>query len=334
MREARLHTCTVVSNSAYYGGGTSSGSVSNSLIACNTSRYGGVCNGTLIDCVIAGNDGGDGGGVRDATLRNCTITNNTPCGSKNCTFYDCVLAGNRGYGAAASTLYDCVLAGNQGYGATGSTLYDCVLTGNQNNNGDGGGADSSTLYNCVLTGNNAQRGAGANRGALYNCLLAGNTAAKYGGGVYGSALYNCTVVGNYAIDGGGVYSPYFAPTKVFNSIVYFNDALNAGRENWWEPGYTIVTNSCTYPAIAGWAANNTTNDPMFIARGSGYGLAHVPGDYRLRRGSPCIDAGTNMAWITAATLDLDGAPRIRNGVADMGAYEFVPAPKGTLFLAR
>ena len=43
-------------------------------------------------------------------------------------------------------------------------------------------------------------------------------------------------------------------------------------------------------------------------------------NYRLKPDSPCINTGTNEAWMACAT-DLDGLARIVGGVADMGAYE-------------
>ncbi|MBN1672443.1 MAG: right-handed parallel beta-helix repeat-containing protein [Kiritimatiellae bacterium] len=48
------------------------------------------------------------------------------------------------------------------------------------------------------------------------------------------------------------------------------------------------------------------------------------GDYRLQSTSACIDAGMNAAWMFGAT-DIHGNPRIRNGIADMGACEFAHA---------
>ncbi|MDY7109555.1 MAG: choice-of-anchor Q domain-containing protein [Planctomycetota bacterium] len=62
------------------------------------------------------------------------------------------------------------------------------------------------------------------------------------------------------------------------------------------------------------------------------------GDYRLAPGSPCIDAGDNMAVPEGVDTDLDGNPRFvddpatedtGNGeppIVDMGAYEFPPPP--------
>jgi len=60
---------------------------------------------------------------------------------------------------------------------------------------------------------------------------------------------------------------------------------------------------------------NITNVPLFVD-------THDWSDLRLRPDSPCIDAGNNdFVW---TLTDLDGNPRILNGVVDMGAYEFVP----------
>ena len=63
---------------------------------------------------------------------------------------------------------------------------------------------------------------------------------------------------------------------------------------------------------------NITNGPVFENAASG--------DWRLRNGSPGIDAGTNEDWMATAT-DLNGRPRIDrfSRRVDMGAYEFMPA---------
>ena len=56
-------------------------------------------------------------------------------------------------------------------------------------------------------------------------------------------------------------------------------------------------------------------------------VAPDAGDYHLRASSPCIDSGTNAAWMNLA-LDVDGQPRIFNGAVDIGAAETYVAADG------
>jgi T5SS/PEP-CTERM-associated repeat protein len=63
------------------------------------------------------------------------------------------------------------------------------------------------------------------------------------------------------------------------------------------------------------AAGCLTNAPGFLDRPGG--------DFRLAFDSPCINAGTNLLWMTNA-VDLAGSPRIFNQVVDIGAYERSP----------
>jgi len=58
-------------------------------------------------------------------------------------------------------------------------------------------------------------------------------------------------------------------------------------------------------------------DPLFIDA--------ISGDVRLMPTSPAINAGDN-ALSTGIATDLDGNPRIRYGIVDMGAYEFAGCP--------
>jgi len=59
---------------------------------------------------------------------------------------------------------------------------------------------------------------------------------------------------------------------------------------------------------------NITDPPQFVDTNST--------NYRLKAVSPCINAGTNLPWMTGAK-DLDGNPRIVDGTVDMGCYEYV-----------
>jgi hypothetical protein len=345
-------------NDNYGGGANCSGILSNCIIRGNAAMTagGGVYQGTLYNCTIDGNSvllkEGYGGGAYGSTLYNCLLTNNsTDSGSGGGayygTLYNCLLTGNLskfGGGVYGSTLYNCTLTGNSlaynGGGACEGTLNNCTLAGNSAST-HGGGAYNSSLYNCLIISNSAQRGGGASGSILNNCTIISNYASSYGGGVYNSTLYNCLIIGNYAgiasgtgggardgilnnctvvgnsalTEGGGIHNG-----TGLNCIVYFNSA---------NYNSTVVFTNCCSPGLSG--SGNITNDPMFIANGSGYGTNFVMGDYHLVQNSPCINAGANAFVTTNMPTDLDGHHRIDvfSRQADIGCYEYIPA--GTMY---
>jgi hypothetical protein len=61
-----------------------------------------------------------------------------------------------------------------------------------------------------------------------------------------------------------------------------------------------------------------TANPLFVGTG----------DYRLKPGSPAIDAGDDTSVPVDLTTDLDGNPRIQGAHVDIGAYETAPEPVG------
>jgi hypothetical protein len=91
---------------------------------------------------------------------------------------------------------------------------------------------------------------------------------------------------------------------------------------------SLVTNSCVTATNNLVGGGNITNNPQFVN--------YAGGNLQLLKTSLCINTGTNQVWMTGA-LDLVGAPRLdwRDGLVDMGAYEYVPLrPSGTLMMIR
>lgn len=308
--------------------------VSNSVIVEGLAhQYGVVYRGTYSACTFLYANGGSIRNAYNATLHDCWVSGRYPAGYYdgglgNCTVYRTTIT--RGWmkwggGASGGVLRDCLIyncqGGTGGGGAYNNTLFNCVVSNNQSRYG--GGAYSSTVYSSVIdhnTGTDAGQGA-IHSSTLYNCLLVGNKTS----GAFRSKLYNCTVVGN---------------------LTGLNGCTNVNTVSWYnrDGNYLnnpVFTNACTYPEQAGWVTGNITQAPQFVSYdpGSGFGLDHVPGDYRLAAGSPCTEKGLNFAWMQdpgdARSRDLDGNPRIlpRGGRNDIGAFER-NIPLGTILGIR
>lgn len=331
------------------------GTLSNCLLRLNTSnkgRGGGVYinhNGTVMACEITDNDCSTaavtkGGGVflnDGGFVTNCMIARNVVrTGRGGVTFnsggvmIDCVLTGHPNgpavrflnVGGRAS---HCIITNNltgANYYQDGILEYSLVL----NNNGAGIEASrASHIYNCIVGGNNGRGLTGDSRMLVRNTLVYGNVSDADGGGVKGATLENCTIVRNQAAQGGGV-STIGATSK--NLIIYDNLAT-VESNNCYNVGG--ITYSCTTPLITG--AGNTDADPSFYRPGSGYGPDAVAGDWRPRyHSSAAVNAGIYQTWMETAR-DLAGNPRMLpadGGVVDMGAYEAVPIPAGTIIRVR
>jgi hypothetical protein len=85
------------------------------------------------------------------------------------------------------------------------------------------------------------------------------------------------------------------------AVFSYNDVFAAGAAG--------ISGNCTF---ATGTNGNISIDPNFIKV--------LANNFHLQSGSPVIDAGTNTASLL--TKDFDGFPRIQNGIADIGAYEF------------
>ena len=166
-----------------------------------------------------------------------------------------------------------------------------------------------------------------------------------GGGIYCGS--NATVVGNIiaenrAIVGAdGIHTPFQAGTGVLvNNTLVRNGQANLHKfSNVYFNGRLIANNIIAYnegrvfaPASTVLSHNNVFGngtdydsgvlhptdiqaDPLFVDKDNG--------DYHLRQGSPCVDAGDDT--VDAGETDLDAEPRHSGAHIDIGAYEF-PAP--------
>ncbi len=141
---------------------------------------------------------------------------------------------------------------------------------------------------------------------IRNNLLYTNVAGNAGGGIGGYAgtldVDACTLYGNTAGRGGGI-SHSLGSSTILNCILWGNgDDIS--------DSFT-ATYSCIEDGDAG--TGNISSDPLFVDP-DGF-------DFRLATNSPCIDEGTNQAWMAAAT-EIEGKPRILQSSVDMGAHEF------------
>ena len=137
---------------------------------------------------------------------------------------------------------------------------------------------------------------------------------------YSPQIINNTIVNNRA---NGIYFWYAGTPAIKNNIIVHNrqNGIAIGgipgnfaqaitsHNNVWENGVNYF--NCD-PGVGSISMNPSFSNESI-------------GNYRLNATSPCIDAGTNESPGTTLT-DLDGNPRIYNGVVDMGAFEFVSWP--------
>lgn len=281
--------------------------VSNCVIEGSVSSWGGgAClhqGGTLNSCLLDGNSSvNTGGGVffyKGGILENCELRGN---------WADFTGGGaSSWFSGIGGVLKNCALNGNRTAAGSGGGMYfgaayNCTFSENTASSA-GGGIYNGTAYNCIFRGNLANRGGGLFDSKAYGCVLYGNSSSYGGGMAYGTAN-NCTFSSNSSVySGGGIFFG-----TIYNSIVWCNVSTNYGVDNLFS---TSAKNSCS-PSVEHGVNGNITNAPLFVDAANG--------DFRLLSNSPCINWGNN-SYVTNST-DLDGNPRIVEGVVDMGAYEY------------
>jgi hypothetical protein len=283
------------------------------------------------------------------------------------------------------TLRNCVVVGNYGnhaddydieqtnwgigmYNSNGNpTLVKCLFIGNSavSRSSYGGGVfnvDSSpTFVHCTFADNFAHSGGGmANThsdSTLLGCTFNANDAL-WGGGIHNEGasptLTNCTFRDNSAWFGGGVYNLGPGP-MLTNCVLWSNhDGSGTGESAQIHGGSPTVTFTCIQGLDSYTGNGNIGDDPLLVDPDGPDDISGTDDDdLRLLAGSPCIDAGDDMAvlpdtfdldgdgdTVERTPLDLGGNLRFTNdcltddtgvrdppdyvNVVDMGAYEYQP----------
>jgi hypothetical protein len=274
---------------------------------------------TIRNNVLTGNEAVEGGGIYccgTPTITGNTITNNTAVdgGGINC-YERGTIAGN-------------TIAGNSARRGGGIFTWEdfeptiaCNIIRDNWAEVEGGGIGSHD-----------------NSPAILNNLIVGNATAGSGGGIYlqsaWSLVRNNTICSNVAARGGGLASRVWdVPPHVVNCILWANVA-DVGPElaivHDLPYGQDPTVLKVTYCDVAGgqaavdlgsngvlqWGEGNLDVDPRFTDAQAG--------NYRLRPGSRCINAGDPEFVPEPGETDLDGDPRVRGWRVDMGAYEASP----------
>ncbi|MBU0714967.1 MAG: hypothetical protein KJ964_06385 [Verrucomicrobia bacterium] len=338
--------------------------ISNGYIT--TSSGGGVYifGGSLKNCHIHDNYGAYGGGVAMATVPwgrpfyyakqdvlNCIINSN-----RGGNFGGALIGGGQ-YGGNCGMVSNCVISYNTattagypgGLELGEKSMYNSEISYNTGPiGGIKAGWNASMIYECKIIGNSGTDcgGVSFSKGhtwGLRNCLVYSNHATTGAGGVkiwmecryvISDIIRNSTIVSNStdsSTNAGGIYFYSLANSNesasIYNSIVYYNSAGGP---------YSNVcnglgsTNINVYNCCIG-----TTNDAFLPATNVNNIIYADPllidlpvGNCRLSSSSPCINAGMFETWMTTG-VDLDNRIRIRYGIVDLGAYEFVRS--GTIY---
>jgi hypothetical protein len=242
-----------------------------------------------------------GGGLytesSSVTLSNCAVNLNALNVPNN---YNCTLRGGGIHMAVAGSLevLSSVIVSNK-----------CLTQRTREGGGLYVGAGKCLLRNCLVVGN-------TNPGHTATAGLSGDGSGLYlAGAGAGICLENCIVVNNASQ---GVCRAAGTLT-VTNSILWGNGDDVTGD---------VSVAYCDIQSTDLFWTNGVNGclsiDPMFVWSATN--------NFRLDRGSPCINAGVNQGWMIGA-LDLDGNLRVRAGKVDMGAYE-CQSVGGTMFVIR
>jgi len=170
-------------------------------------------------------------------------------------------------------------------------------------------------------------------------LIIGNKAGSVGGGLdleipndgSTATLVNNTIAGNHAgNESQGQTGPEVYVSGFYGTMTFWNNIITGHNANavvycdplYGAPSPSFYNNDAFSPDGSDYAGTcsgetgqngNISADPKFVNKSKR--------NYRLRKASPAINAGTNSAPDIPKT-DLAGHPRIVGGIIDIGAYEY------------
>lgn len=300
----------------------------------------GQCNPAFYDCTFTDNHAANGGGIyNDGTFAGqCNITSEDCIFDNNSSTADGGAMYNAAYeGVASPQILRTTFRYNHSGGA-GTAMF---------NNGELG-YSTPEITDCIFYANTADTYGGAmyNQGknghcspVISNCLFYNNSASSAGAiynlgaeaGHADASITNCTFYGNNANVGGAIYcnaSDSGNSTPIISNCIFKSNNANFGsvfRCIYGTPliQYSLVDAPDCNSLNSGAGSNVSCGDGMLYDADPMFAAAAV-GDFHPSPVSPVVDAGNND--LVNVTLDLDGQPRISNGVVDMGAYEYEDQP--------
>ncbi|GEM_PF-2977742 len=214
------------------------------------------------------------------------------------------------------------------------TISNCVFVGNYALEGGcianyrvGMTTDNIEIRNCFFYKNKSENGGGIGNWdcptTIERCMFVADSVSNMGGAIYNwgalsdADIIHCTFYGNAAGDsalGGAVHSRAGGiETNVINSIFWNNSSdIGYGSETHGAVTHVYYSDLQQTENIEG--SNNLSENPMFVDDTLYFDLS-------LRRGSPCIDAGTDLLVIGSDTLFQSDSSGYNGAAPDMGVVE-------------
>lgn len=288
---------------------------------------------TVRDCWAQG-VGAYGGAVLSGvlTMKGSTISGNTAFG-------DHPTNGTAAYGGGAFAygidMVDSTISGNRAIGTHNAPLSHWEIGGGLFVARNGGTIERSTIDN-----NYAMRFAGGLAQedflTLRNSTISGNVARDDDGGglrvkqVTNVAIHNSTITANVAGSfGGGISFSFLAGSTGFTSSIISGNFAGADADIGNAMPLVLPGSHNLIGAIGVGIeipADSVRDDAQLLPLAANGGRTRT---HALDETSPAIDAGTNADGLSTDQRSL-GFAREFNGIADIGAYEFQPAPAGQI----